>query len=462
MEVLYTLGIDIGTTTTQVIVCELTLAYTIANYLSEAPQIVSREIIYKSPVVITPMLDAYHLDEEKLIKIILGFIGNSDVPIELIKTGAVIITGESSLKENAKRLIDLVADLTGEFVVTTAGPDLESLLAGAGSGAQAYSKEEDTSVTNIDIGGGTTNCIKFINGEAEDTLTLHLGGRLIKFDQNYKITYVSPVLKQIDYIEHMGVEEGEILTDEMLYDLTYKMAEELVQAIGEHPEQVTSNLYVSKPQKNIVSNVYMISGGVGEYVYGEAPISLKEECKRYMDIGPTLAMQIKNVFRKYNIPFIEPKQKLRATVCGVGAYSMQLSGNTIYAEEEVLPLKNMPLIKVTYTGNNEQMIQNVKRQKVFYDEDCAIYMKYEADTAYQVIKHLSECIINEIQPIMHKIVLVIDKNIGKAIGQTIACHPKKEKPLICIDHIHTPEGNYIDIGSSIGDTVPVVIKTLIF
>ena len=59
-------------------------------------------------------------------------------------------------------------------------------------------------------------------------------------------------------------------------------------------------------------------------------------------------------------------------------------------------------------------------------------------------------------------ILVAKQNIGKALGQTIACQKDKVKPLLSIDHITVSGESYIDIGEPVGDVVPVVIKTLIF
>ena len=83
---------------------------------------------------------------------------------EGIDTGAVIITGETAKKENAKNILESMAGLAGEFVVATAGVNLESILAGKGSGAAAFSKERHRVTVNVDIGGGTSNIGVFREG----------------------------------------------------------------------------------------------------------------------------------------------------------------------------------------------------------------------------------------------------------------------------------------------------------
>ena len=61
---------------------------------------------------------------------------------DMLGSGAVIITGESAKKRNARMVTESIAELAGEFVVASAGPDLESLLPGKGSGAALSQNEQ--------------------------------------------------------------------------------------------------------------------------------------------------------------------------------------------------------------------------------------------------------------------------------------------------------------------------------
>lgn len=51
-------------------------------------------------------------------------------------------------------VLDELSVFAGDFVVSTAGPDLESVIAGQGSGAWKYSEDNGVVVANLDIGGG--------------------------------------------------------------------------------------------------------------------------------------------------------------------------------------------------------------------------------------------------------------------------------------------------------------------
>ena len=81
-----------------------------------------------------------------------------------VTTGAVIITGETAKKKNADAILSSLSGLAGDFIVSVAGPRLESMISGKGSGAAQYSRSHFATVSNVDIGGGSVNCAVFRSG----------------------------------------------------------------------------------------------------------------------------------------------------------------------------------------------------------------------------------------------------------------------------------------------------------
>lgn len=92
-------------------------------------------MIYKSRVYITPLLTPVLIDGEAIRTIVEEEFRLAGYAPADVDTGAVIITGESARKENAAAVLEKLSGFAGEFVVSTAGPDLESIIAGKGSGA---------------------------------------------------------------------------------------------------------------------------------------------------------------------------------------------------------------------------------------------------------------------------------------------------------------------------------------
>ncbi len=99
-------------------------------------EISDKEVLYRSDIHFTPILDHLLIDAVAVSKIVDLEYKKAGFSHGEIDTGAVIITGETAKKENAKNILEAISGYAGDFVVATAGVALESVLAGKGSGAQ--------------------------------------------------------------------------------------------------------------------------------------------------------------------------------------------------------------------------------------------------------------------------------------------------------------------------------------
>ena len=133
-------GIDIGTSTSQLVFSRLELRNRAAACQIPRFEITDRRIVWQSPVAFTPLTDVDTLDEAALDALIRGWYAEAGVRPEDVETGAVIVTGESLKTVNARRTVMRLADSLGDFVVASAGPHLESVIAGRGAGAAALSE----------------------------------------------------------------------------------------------------------------------------------------------------------------------------------------------------------------------------------------------------------------------------------------------------------------------------------
>ena len=168
-EKILSVGIDIGTSTTQLVFSNITIENTASSFTIPRIKIVDKELIYRSSIHFTPLTTQTKIDGNKVREIIEIEYKRAGVTPNDVKTGAVIITGETARKENANEVLQNLSGFAGDFVVATAGPDLESIIAGRGAGADKVSDEKNAYVVNIDIGGGTSNLALFKNGELVDT-----------------------------------------------------------------------------------------------------------------------------------------------------------------------------------------------------------------------------------------------------------------------------------------------------
>ena len=237
-ETLLSVGIDLGTTTTQLVFSRLTVrnegsAFSVPNYT-----VAAREVLRRSAVHFTPLRSERELDAEAIARIVDAEYAAAGIDRRAVQTGAVIITGETARRENARAVLEALSGYAGDFVVATAGPALESALAGRGAGAADYAQAHACTVVNLDIGGGTTNIARFTNGALTDTACLNVGGRLVKLEPDGRVTYVSPVLRPF-----VPYAPGDRLTPQDLAPTVALLTEILEEALGFRPVQDEARLH---------------------------------------------------------------------------------------------------------------------------------------------------------------------------------------------------------------------------
>ena len=176
-------GIDIGTSTSHLIFSELVLKRDPSS-TTEKFFVAERIIKYRSKIIFTPLLSSREIDIENLLPVLLSEYKKANINPSDIDSGAVIITGESAKKENATRIVQVLAKESGNFVASTAGPNFESSISGHGSGAVTYSEKNRCKLIHADVGGGTSNIAVIENGRIIATACINVGRRLIAFEDD--------------------------------------------------------------------------------------------------------------------------------------------------------------------------------------------------------------------------------------------------------------------------------------
>ena len=439
MAELLSVGLDVGTTSTQMVVSRLAVANQASSFAVPELTIARREILYQSPVYFTPLLEEKRMDAAALREIVEREYQAAGIRREDVDTGAIIVTGETSRKENAAAVMEAMADLAGDFVVAAAGPDLESVLAAKGAGAVEYSEKTGQTVLHMDIGGGTSNLALIRRGEIAATGCLNVGGRLIKL-QNGVLTYVSPVLQGI-----WPCRPGQRLSKEEAEKLAALLASALEMAAGLKPSDgLLEHLTTREAQAGLPLNgpgeeiTLSFSGGVADCIDREIP------WQEYGDLGPLLGKAIReSLLCKGN--YVLGRQTIRATVIGAGCHSTQLSGSTVFCQNVVFPLKNLPVI-------TRQEQRNHYEGPVF----CAM-PGLEAPT-YQAISQLADQLAAQLPP---PIYLCLEQDMAKALGQALALRLGREAAILCLDRVKVGSSSYLDVAAPVGPAFPVVVKTLV-
>lgn len=459
-------GIDIGTTTTHIIFSNITIQNTVCSFLVPEVKITEKKIIYESKIFFTPLITREKINLDRLKEIISNEYEIAGIDKKNITTGAVIITGETARKENAEEVLNALSNFAGDFVVAVAGSDLESILAGYGAGAFEASKNFATKVINFDIGGGTTNAAVFCEGEVIDSFALNIGGRLIQFNEEGKITYISDKIRQIINSLKLDLYIGNVPKFEDLKILTDTLAGILLQIINKNKDsnEEVDRLFIEHKNKEEEVELFMFSGGVAEFIYSDYKVKTLEDVVKFGDIGPLLGYSIKKGIERYYDKLLEPKEKIRATVIGAGSYSVRISGSTIVFNDDILPIKNIPVIKIVYGDfkNKNNIYQVIYERIKLYEGITAIAFKGPKSPTYIQIKDMAKAIVEGYKSRTEPIIIIVENDFAKALGQTIKNILKDTKKVVCIDQIKVDNGDYIDIGKSISNVIPVIIKTLIF
>ena len=186
---LNTVGIDIGSSTSHLLFAKVTLQRQ-SQGLSSRFVVTNREVVWRSPIMLTPFVSDGSIDAHALDHFIHDAYKQAGVKRADIDSGAVILTGEAIKRKNARAIDELFANEAGKFVCATAGHKLECTLAAHGSGAVALSRERQCTVLHVDIGGGTTKLAQIEKGVIKSVSAFAVGGRLLAADANGEWTRV--------------------------------------------------------------------------------------------------------------------------------------------------------------------------------------------------------------------------------------------------------------------------------
>lgn len=471
---LLSVGVDVGTTTTQVVFSRLNLQDVARVGQIPRINITDRKVIYQSPIVFTPLIDAETIDAEKLNAIVRGEYVNAGVDPSQVETGAVIITGETAKKKNADEILRALSGLAGEFVVSVAGPNVESLIAGKGAGAAQYSQSHYATVTSIDIGGGSANSATFRSGNLVGAAAMNYGGRILEIEHAIgRVRHIAEPATHILNDIGLKLETGDSPSLEDLRRFTDRMADLTVELIEGTSSPLAQKIYLTQPVGvSGKGSILMLSGGVGHYYYNPIRINSVSDVTLHDDVGPLLAESLRKHAALNSYQIVPPAETLRATVLGASTQTVTLSGSTIWAEREILPLKNVPVIRPVLGATLEpaSVSRSISDAVTRWDVDLAtdpfaVALELDRSLDYESLTRLANGLkeFSTTMPGERPLIAIIERDYAQALGQTVkGLAPTRS--LLVIDQVGLSEGDYIDIGTPLmdGRVVPLSVKTLIF
>ena len=392
----------------------------------------------------TPLLDGKLVDGDEIRRIVEEEYRAAGISRETVDTGAIIITGETSRRENARTVLSSLAELAGDFVVATAGPDLESILAAKGAGAVDYSIRTGKRVLHMDIGGGTSNLALIRDGKILQTGCLNVGGRLVKFSDTGAVTYLSPVLSDLTPIK-----PGEAPAKDRRESLARQLAMALEMAAGRREEtallrQLMTEEAVRPWQPPGEEVMVSFSGGVADCIGEDFP------ALAFGDLGPELGRMIRESSLCHG-EYVLGSETIRATVIGAGCHSAQLSGSTVYHQNVRFPLKNLPVVEISD-------VSQIREKLAVQEGTVVLSFSGQQSPSYREVAQLAESILSRMKPPLY---LCMQQDMAKALGQALAVRQPAGTEILCLDRVRVGDGSFLDIGTPVGCALPVVVKTLV-
>ncbi|MDP9416746.1 MAG: ethanolamine ammonia-lyase reactivating factor EutA [Actinomycetota bacterium] len=466
-----TVGIDIGSSGTQVVFSRLHLRR-IGEELTSRYIVVRRATVYRSPVALTPYASAELIDGPRLGSIIDQAYEDAGVTPEDVDTGVVILTGEALRRRNAEAIAGVLAERAGELVTATAGHHMEAMLAAYGSGAARASYEATLRILNIDVGGGTTKLAVVDHGRVAATAAVHIGGRLQVVDEVGRIVRLDPAGRAHAACAGYRWQLGDIATDDQLERVAETMADALVDALTSTSRP--SDLYLTDPLGDLEGiDGVMFSGGVAEYVY-------ERETERFGDLGAPLGRALRRRVQSGDLPFrlLPAGECIRATALGASEYSVQLSGNTgfISDPDALLPRRNLQVVRPVYELADDvdasAVAEAVRRHLVALDAqhadaDVVLAMSWEGLPSYDRLLPFARGIRDGLAERIARhrpVYVMLDGDVAMTLGRLLRDELGVTTEVLVVDGLTLRDFDYIDIGRLRypSKTVPVTIKSLVF
>ena len=470
---LTTVGIDIGSATSQLNFSLIELQRIEARFV-----VTKRDLIYESDIMITPYLDATTIDTDRLSAFIDEQYAKADMTNDEIDSGAIILTGLALAKHNSRAIADMFSEHAGKFVAVSAGDAIEATLACRGAGIERLSEETRQSIVNIDMGGGTVKYAFATNGKLARVGAIDIGARLVTTDENDRVLKIeAPAAMMLDTLGAV-LKVGDVFDRETMLSLCAYMAHEVLGHAGvlrESPKEPrllrTPPLFGADEQP--VIDAVTFSGGISEYIYGR-------EQRTFGDLGKPLADAVMSAVTKHGLNRLEPAKGIRATVLGASQYSLQLSGNTVYAShEDLLPLRNIPVVKPDIDLDVDDLdyqsvVDSVRRtlalrERAIDTDAVAIALQWGGSATYARLDVLARALLESAEPEViesHEVPLIIvcDMDVAGLLGRHIQDLTHQGVMLVAVDGIEVSEFDFLDIGAFVPGTgaLPIVVKSLLF
>jgi ethanolamine utilization protein EutA len=453
------IGLDFGSTTTSGIVARATL-HGGADRRSELTDV---KLEHRSEPIFTPFCGR-QIDERALANWLDDWSRTAGVTGADIAGGGAIVTGLAAKADNASIVRQLVRERFGETLIATADdPALESWLAFMANCRDLSLAAPEFAFLNLDIGGGTTNVALGHAGQVLAVDCFDIGARHIRFiPGSYQIAGCSEVGKRL--LADLSLSDNGEPDSASVTKLVGHLVEALEAIVegrsdfGFSPGALGNSQFQSKIQ-NPKSKI-VLSGGVGELAYRMALGDQLPGTTAFGDLGIDLARGIvESPILSKDLRSHTPAALGRATVFGLAIHHVQLSGATLFLPDRaVLPLAELPIVgRLRPDSGDDQIAAALDLVRHSVAGGCiAIELP---DAKYATVRALGSRLAAAIEasslPAERPLVLLVNQNVGKTLGQYATRWRKLPVTLIVLDELPDRGAAFATLGRPHDQVVPV-------
>ncbi|SEM95342.1 ethanolamine utilization protein EutA [Pseudomonas sp. ok272] len=460
------LGLDFGSTTSSALIAQASIS---SHCITGRMALHEPVVLYRGEPVFTPFAgDA--IDERAVQRLIEGWLADAKVTPEALFSGGVIITGLAAQRNNAHALADLVGGLIGNALITRADDGgLESWLAFMGSCSALSRFHGERPILNLDIGGGTTNAALGLAGNVLASGCHFIGARHFQcVPGSYQLCAISPfgqvLLDELDIPVRLG---DTLETDQRDAIIGWYIAalEAIVSGdrhffsspAGQRTEQLPLHLPALAAPLSLT-----FSGGVGELLYRHLQGETLPGTTHYGDLGIDLALAIAAHPQLVgDANRLVPENRGRATVYGLTLHNTEISGSTLFLPQpHILPLKDLPIVaRLPTRASLAQLVDAITLAATSRGGACLQLLDDGAPPGLDDIRQLGARLasaIAQVQPPAHwPLVLLLESNAGKALGNYASDWGRQPCNLVVIDEVRERHAHFINLGKPHQQIVPV-------
>ncbi len=452
------IGLDIGSTTTGLVVAEAR----IVDAPGRGPALAGTRELLRSPRVFTPFVDD-DLDVARLLAQLDGWLAAADLSADALVGGGVLVTGLAARARSSPALVEALRARLGRALVATArDPRLEAWLAFMGNVAALSRARPDVHYLNLDIGGGTTNLALGTSGEVARTGSLLIGARHVRVEPGtYRVLHTTPEARRTCTALGLDVAPGRALTSaarDALLAAWIAALEAAVRDVSRVPPE-----FIEVPTGELPRDlVPVFSGGVGELVYRLARGEPLADTTPHGDLGLDLARRI------VDSPTLgaalhehAPDGGGRAVAFGLLQHATDLSGATLYLPRpDLLPLCDLPIVAaISLESTAADLAAAIALARAAAPGACLALELPDSSLAgvRALADALTRALAGEPFPAGRPLVLLAARNVGKALGGYLTAWGTgvHRDGILVLDEVRRPGACFVHLGRPAGTLVPV-------